>query len=292
MDDYYIRIYRANEEHLQKFNELYSGLLKNKIKFHVERSGYSDVEYENFISAVNGKLFRAQKINETTYSEKILKFYQIIIQSIDFLESAEFMHRIFKTACLKHINEVKSYSDRLGYSDYEELMKEVNSQMVKLEDFPYYVISLDDIFYLNSNWIEFPDNLLKHKWKIKKIIYKSLQLSMIRKIKYFYSSDNKFFGKWKKRDIRFFPDTDTLRTIEYILFHCSSSDNCNTDKIKDVLDRVLERAYAKNPKGLLKRSPIDLEFILRDIREGTEMPEVEELIHNALFSKEYLKKSC
>lgn len=290
MDDFYKRLYDAKEEHQLEFTKLSSKLLSNRIRFLVDRlDDYSFVEYENLMSTVSGKLSQAQKIDETQKSVKVLRFYQIISQNIGFLEGKpEFMQRIFDSAFLEHITDVKELYMNWKYdTTYEDLMKQVNSQMVKLEDFPYFLIKLDKIFYVKSEWAEFPENLSRHIWKIKKIIYKSLKLSMIENIKYFYSESNKFFGKWRKRNIRFYPDTDNLRTITIILFHCSFSDNCDTYETKNALDNVLERTFAKNPKRLLKLSPIDLEFVLKEIREGMEIPEMEELIQKALFSKSY-----
>ena len=131
MDDFYKRLYDAKEEHQLEFTKLSSKLLSNRIRFLVDRlDDYSFVEYENLMSTVSGKLSQAQKIDETQKSVKVLRFYQIISQNIGFLEGKpEFMQRIFDSAFLEHITDVKELYMNWKYdTTYEDLMKQVNSQ--------------------------------------------------------------------------------------------------------------------------------------------------------------------
>ena len=288
MNEYHQRIYKATDEHEQEFNDLCTLRSKNKIYFLSYDMGISD--YEGLLSMVYHLLYKKQIFKEV-YSDKTLAFFRIMnLQILFFEKNAKVMKSIFNRAFWYYKENRKGlnkYSH--NFIDYFEKFREV-----KISDLTHFSIDLSKIFKIESNWEEFPENLNKHPFQIRKSIYKSLLESMIDRIEYYYSESNYFFGKWEKRKIRFivsengiFPiySVSTTQPISTILCRVSGGNNCDVSATVTALDNVLERIYQKEKKTLLKMSPLNLRFVLEDLGEGDSIEDMEKFITGSLFCK-------
>ncbi|MBP7284211.1 MAG: hypothetical protein KBA66_21680 [Leptospiraceae bacterium] len=288
MNEYHQRIYKATDEHEQEFNQLCKLRSKNKIYFLSYDMGISD--YEGLLSMVYHLLYKKQIFKEV-YSDKTLAFFRIMNQQILFFEkNSKVMKSIFNKAFQyykKNRTGLHNYSH--NFINYFDMLREV-----KLSDLTHFTIDLSDIFKIESNWEEFPENLTKHPFQIRKSIYKSLLESMIDRIEYYYSESNYFFGKWEKRNIRFvvsengiFPiySVSTTQSIFNILCRVSGGNNWDVSAEVTALDNVLERIYQKEKKTLLKMSPLNLRFVLEDLGEGDSIEDMEKFITGSLFCK-------
>ena len=288
MHEYYQRTYKATEKHEKEFNRLCKLRRKKKIYFEFGSSQIS--EYPDLLFEVYYILYKKKAI-EKVYSEKTFVFFKMINKEILFFEkNTKVMKSIFTRAFAyykKHKRGFRNYS--YNFIDYSEKFREV-----KLRDLSHFTIDLLKIFQIESDWENFPENLSKHSLQIRKSIYKSLKESMVDRIDYYYSESNYFFGKWKKRQIKFivsdnglppFYTVSTTRVIYHILYRVSGGDNCSVTNTVTAIDNVLERIYQKKKKTLLKMSPLNLRFVLEDLGEGDSIEDMEKFITESLFCK-------
>lgn len=288
MNEYYQRAYRVAEGQEQEFKRLCKLRRKKKIYFKFGMSRIS--EYPDLLVEVYCILYD-KKAMEKVYSDKALAFFRIMNEQILlFEESVKDMQRIFTQAFAFYKQNKRGFRDySYDFIDYTEKFREV-----KLRDLTHFTIDLSQIFQIESDWENFPENLSRHLLHIRKSIYKSLKESMVDRIGYYYSQSNYFFGKWKKRQIEFIASEDglpplynvsTTGVIYRILYHVSSGNNCSVSNTIIALDNVLEGIYQKKKKTLKKLSPINLWYALECLSEGDSIADMEKFITGSLFCK-------
>lgn len=290
MEDYYHRIYKATKEDEEEFLKN-SFLLNKKIKFKIDLNPV--INYKDLLSDVANLLYKKIQL-EKIYSDKVIAFFRIIGDRIIELENnPDILEKIFQSELLKFKNNTNPNYKQWYFHDYGVIKYDATINF-SLEDFPFFEMDISDIFKLETDWHNFPENLSTQTEKIREIIVNSLKHGIFKYIEYFYSESNQFFGKWKKRKIVFGNyklALWTLNDIKGVLYKVSFSNNCNPHNAMVALDNVLERIYSKNKflskkkRDLIKLSPLDLELVLIDIREGMQIPEMEEWIEDALFRK-------
>jgi hypothetical protein len=286
-DEYYQCKHKIPEEYVLEFEKLFPGN-KNKFKFRFHIMQRLVWKYEYIYSEVVSIL--ETKFNlKNIHPEKILRFFQIIHEKLMFLEKKRFaMGKIFHSAYLKHKKALKKTSMLYESNDYKRFISHMEDVRIFEEDYPHitittnsYELYLGDIFNIQSNWSDFPNNLSKHKFQIFKIIYRSLKNFMIGSIVTYnikYYLDDVFFNKWEKRGVNLASDYDNVTGI---LFHVSFSNNCDTSATMIALNHAMNRLYYKKRGNVLRKYP-DLWLWLENIREGMDIPEMTELIYKSI----------
>ncbi|MCP5500334.1 MAG: hypothetical protein H7A25_10555 [Leptospiraceae bacterium] len=271
-----------------------------KIYFNQKKYSFFNRDYNGFPDITND-LYEEHGIQ--VHPENYYEFVQVLQDEVLAIEKESgLLERMISKSLRIFINSFKiGYYDNFYFYPPKTLHSEDESLYGSLmydeekvftsDNIKGLNIELKNIFKIKSDWKEFPRNLKtpKNILKIKRIILHSFIENIFQDMLYFYSESYDFFGKWQERGLTFIDIDPMMWSVDYVLYHVSSSNNCISSDVLAALDEVLEDKYSYQRARLLEESPLSLELVLGPIREGMSHASMKYLIRSSLSKYYYME---